>query len=49
MDKQLVTEVDSRKRISLGKLVTASHYIVTTEEDGVIILTPAVITPRPKP
>jgi len=36
-------EVDSRRRISLGSLAEHARYLVDVEEDGVIILTPAVV------
>lgn len=44
-DKQILLEVDSRKRISLGELATRRHYLATVEADGTIILTPAVVMP----
>jgi hypothetical protein len=37
-------EVDSRRRISLGSLVGEhARYLVTVEDDGVIVLTPAAV------
>jgi hypothetical protein len=36
-------EVDSRRRISLGSLAEHDRYLVEVEEDGVIVLTPAVV------
>lgn len=36
-------EVDSRRRISLGSLAEHARYLVEVEDDGVIVLTPAVV------
>lgn len=36
-------ELDSRRRISLGSLAEHDRYLVEVEEDGVIVLTPAVV------
>lgn len=36
-------QVDSRKRVSLGKLAHHDQYIVTEENDGRLILEPAVV------
>ena len=44
-DKRKVLEVDSRRRVSLGKLGSHDMYLAHTEVDGTIILTPAVILP----
>lgn len=41
--KQSVLEVDSRRRISLGPLAEHDRYLVEVEEDGTIVLTPAVV------
>lgn len=41
--KQSVLEVDSRRRISLGSLAEHDRYLVDVEEDGTIVLTPAVV------
>jgi hypothetical protein len=38
-----VLEVDSRRRISLGTLAEHDRYLVDVEEDGTIVLTPAVV------
>ena len=38
-----VLEVDSRRRISLGMLAKHDRYLAEVEEDGTIVLTPAVI------
>lgn len=35
-------ELDDRKRVSLGKYATGTRYLLTTEPDGTLILTPAV-------
>ncbi|MGD0063296.1 MAG: hypothetical protein ABSB76_07635 [Streptosporangiaceae bacterium] len=40
---QSVLEVDSRRRISLGSLAEHDRYLVDVEEDGTIVLTPAVV------
>ena len=42
-EKQTVLEVDSRRRISLGALATHDRYLVEVEDDGTIVLTPAVV------
>jgi hypothetical protein len=42
-EKQSVLEVDSRRRISLGTLAEHDRYLVDVEEDGTIVLTPAVV------
>jgi len=39
-------EVDSRRRISLGSLAEHDRYLVDVEEDGTIVLTPAVVMSR---
>lgn len=41
---QLV-ELDSRRRVSLGRLGRPEHrrYLVTEEPDGTLVLTPAVV------
>jgi hypothetical protein len=44
-DEPDVVEVDARRRISLGRRATHSRYIITVEDDGVIVLTPAVVVP----
>lgn len=40
--KSLV-EVDARRRVSLGTLAQHDRYLADVEEDGTIILTPAVV------
>jgi hypothetical protein len=44
-DDVAVVEVDSRRRVSLGKIGRPedTRYIVQAEEDGSITLTPAVV------
>ena len=42
-ETQSLLEVDSRRRISLGSLATHDRYLVDVEEDGTIVLTPAVV------
>ncbi|MBZ4612393.1 hypothetical protein [Mycobacterium avium] len=39
----VVIEVDSRRRISLGKLGHHDKYLATEQPDGTIMLEPAVI------
>jgi hypothetical protein len=41
--RQSMLEVDSRRRISLGPLAVHDRYLVEVEEDGTIVLTPAVV------
>jgi hypothetical protein len=36
-------ELDTRRRLSLGRLAQHDRYIATVEEDGTIVLTPAVV------
>jgi hypothetical protein len=36
-------EVDGRRRISLGSLAVHDRYLAEVEEDGTIVLTPAVV------
>jgi hypothetical protein len=43
--RQILLEVDSRRRISLGSLARHDRYLVEVSEDGVIVLTPAIVTP----
>jgi len=38
-------EVDARRRISLGSLAEHDRYLAELEEDGTIVLTPAVVLP----
>jgi len=42
-ERQNLLEVDSRRRISLGPLATHDRYLVAVEDDGTIVLTPAVV------
>jgi hypothetical protein len=42
-DRKGLLELDSRRRISLGSLATHDRYLVEVEEDGTIVLTPAVV------
>ena len=42
-ERRSVLEVDSRRRISLGTLAEHDRYLVEVEEDGTIVLTPAVV------
>jgi hypothetical protein len=41
--EESMLEVDSRRRISLGPLAKHDRYLVYVEEDGTIVLTPAVV------
>jgi len=41
--------LDSRKRVSLGKLARHDHYMITEEPGGVLILTPVVVVPISHP
>lgn len=41
MTETVEVDVDSRNRISLGKLASAKRYLATVDEDGSIHLTPA--------
>jgi hypothetical protein len=36
-------ELDSRRRVSLGSMATYDRYFVDVEDDGTIVLTPAVV------
>jgi hypothetical protein len=42
-ERDNLLEVDSRRRISLGPLAQHDRYLVEVEDDGVIVLTPAVV------
>ena len=42
-DQRGLLEVDSRRRISLGALAEHDRYLVEVDDDGVIVLTPAVV------
>lgn len=41
--KPVVIEVDSRRRVSLGKLGHHDTYLATEQPDGTIMLEPAVL------
>ena len=43
--KDQIVEVDSRRRVSLGKIGRSDHtrYLARVEADGTIVLTPAVV------
>lgn len=41
----IMLEVDSRRRISLGALAEHDRYLVTAEDDGTLVLVPAVVMP----
>lgn len=43
MSKPVVVEVDSRRRVSLGKLGRHDRYLATEQPDGTITFEPAVI------
>jgi hypothetical protein len=38
-------ELDGRRRISLGALARHNYYFAEEQDDGVIVLTPAVVMP----
>ena len=38
-----LVELDSRRRLSLGKLATSDRYLVREESGGVLVLEPAVV------
>jgi hypothetical protein len=42
-ERRGLLELDSRRRVSLGSLATHDRYLVEVEEDGTIVLTPAVV------
>jgi prophage tail gpP-like protein len=42
MDGTLL-ELDDRKRASLARIARHSRYLATVEEDGTVVLTPAVV------
>lgn len=42
-DGKSLLEVDVRRRISLGPLAKHDRYLAEVEEDGTIVLTPAVV------
>lgn len=43
----MLLELDSRRRASLGRIARHHFYFVRVEEDGTIVLTPAlVMTPQ---
>jgi len=42
-ERKGLLELDSRRRISLGSLARHDRYLVDVEEDGTIVLTPAVV------
>jgi hypothetical protein len=39
----VLLELDTRRRISLGQLAKHNRYLAAIEEDGTIVLTPAVV------
>jgi hypothetical protein len=43
--KEGLLEVDARGRISIGSVATHDRYLVMVEDDGTIVLTPAVVMP----
>lgn len=47
MGDQVIREVDGRRRISLTGIGNPEHrfYLAVCDDDGVIVLTPAVILP----
>lgn len=45
MTEQTFLELDSRKRASLASLAKHDRYLVHVEEDGTIIMVPAIVMP----
>lgn len=43
MGKPVVIEVDSRRRVSLGRLAHHDTYLATEQPDGTIMLEPAIV------
>lgn len=43
MRSEALIELDSRKRAPLSQLAHHRRYLVTVDDDGVLILTPAVV------
>jgi hypothetical protein len=41
--QKTLLEVDARQRVSLGRLATAQRYLAEVEDDGTIVLMPAVV------
>lgn len=48
-DRQKIITLDARRRASLAKIGRPEHtrYIVDVQDDGTMILTPAVVVPIP--
>jgi hypothetical protein len=44
--EQTLLELDSRKRLALGRLAHHDRYLVREESDGTLILTPAEVMPK---
>lgn len=44
-DSQKLLELDARRRVSLGALAHHNYYFAEEQDDGVIVLTPAVVMP----
>jgi hypothetical protein len=42
-DQGVVTQLDARKRVTLGNAATSTQYLMTVEDGGRIILEPAVV------
>lgn len=40
---ETLLELDSRRRVSLGTIAKHDRYLANVEDDGTIILTPAVV------
>ncbi|MFM8862191.1 MAG: hypothetical protein ACKOIA_07050 [Acidimicrobiia bacterium] len=41
--RSFLAEADSRGRLSLGSVLTAQRYLVSTDDEGRILLEPAVV------
>jgi hypothetical protein len=48
-DDDDLLELDSRKRISLGKHAKHERYLVTDLDDGMLLLTPVIVLPVDHP
>ena len=46
MATQIFLELDDRRRASLGRIGRHSQYLVTEEDDGTLVFTPAAVVPE---
>lgn len=42
-NSEILLEVDARRRVSLGSLALHDRYLATVEDDGTIVLQPAIV------